>query len=41
MLVYHSSDLCFDAPDVNHSRDALDFGRGFYVTRIKEQAEIY
>ena len=41
MLVYHSSDQCFREPDVVHSRDALDFGRGFYVTRLREQAEKY
>lgn len=41
MLVYHSSDQCFQFPDVVHSRDALDFGKGFYVTRFKEQAEKY
>lgn len=41
MLVYHSSDQHFDSPDVNHSRDALDFGKGFYVTRLREQAEKY
>lgn len=39
MLVYHSSDRCFASPDVLHSRDALDFGKGFYVTRLKEQAD--
>lgn len=41
MLVYHTSDQCFDNPDVAHSRDALDFGKGFYVTRLREQAEKY
>lgn len=41
MLVYHSSDQCFVSPDVNHSREALDFGKGFYVTRLKEQAVKY
>ncbi len=41
MLVYHSSDQCFTNPDVAHSREALDFGKGFYVTRLKEQAEKY
>lgn len=41
MIVYHSSDQCFITPDVEHSRSALDFGKGFYVTRIKEQAEKY
>ena len=39
MLVCHSSDRCFASPDVLHSRDALDFGKGFYVTRLKEQAD--
>ncbi len=41
MLVYHSSDQCFEYPDVNHSREALDLGKGFYVTRLKEQADKY
>lgn len=41
MLVYHSSDQYFDSPDVLHSRDALDFGKGFYVTRLKGQADKY
>lgn len=41
MLVYHTSDQRFDAPDVLHSRDALDFGKGFYVTCLRDQAESY
>lgn len=41
MLVFHSSGECFTTPDVEHSRDALDFGKGFYVTRLKEQAVKY
>lgn len=41
MLVYHSSDKCFTTPDVMHSRNALDFGKGFYVTRLIVQAEKY
>ena len=41
MLVYHSSNQRFTAPDVLHSREALDFGKGFYVTRLMEQAEKY
>lgn len=41
MLVYHSSNQCFAKPDVLHSREALDFGKGFYVTRLQEQAEKY
>lgn len=41
MLVFHSSDQCFVSPDVNHSRNGLDFGKGFYVTRLRNQAEKY
>ena len=41
MLVYHSSDKSFTTPDVMLSRNALDFGKGFYVTRLKVQAEKY
>lgn len=41
MLVYHSSNECFISPDVEHSRDALDFGKGFYVTKLREQADKY
>lgn len=41
MLVYHSSDQCFVSPDIEHSREALDFGKGFYVTRLQDQAEKY
>jgi hypothetical protein len=41
MLVYHTSNQQFDRPDVNHSRDALDFGKGFYVTKLREQADKY
>lgn len=41
MLVYHASDQCFEYPDVLHSRNALDFGKGFYVTRLKDQADKY
>lgn len=38
MKVYHGSYLIVDNPHISFSRDALDFGKGFYVTRIKEQA---
>ena len=31
--------FCF--ADVLHSRNALDFGKGFYVTRLKDQADKY
>ena len=32
MRVYHASDCMVGSPDTEHSRDNLDFGRGFYVT---------
>lgn len=39
MIVYHGSDAIVDHPDVDHSYFNLDFGRGFYVTTVREQAE--
>ena len=39
MTVYHGSIITVDKPDVNHSYRPLDFGKGFYVTSIREQAE--
>ena len=39
MLVYHGSCEVVEKPDVMHSFRPLDFGKGFYVTTIKEQAE--
>ena len=41
MRLYHASTLCIDKPDVLHSRDKLDFGCGFYLTSIREQAIRY
>lgn len=41
MLIYHASDVIVEKPDTKHSRSNLDFGRGFYATIIKEQAERY
>ena len=38
MKLYHGSDVVVSAPDVNHSREKIDFGRGFYVTPVYEQA---
>ncbi|MGL4873877.1 MAG: DUF3990 domain-containing protein [Clostridium sp.] len=38
MLVYHGSYCIVEEPTVLFSRDALDFGKGFYVTNIEEQA---
>lgn len=39
MTVYHGSNMIVNHPDIKHSFRALDFGRGFYVTTVKEQAE--
>lgn len=39
MIVYHGSIECVKEPDVLHSYRPLDFGKGFYVTAVKEQAE--
>ena len=41
MRLYHASTLCIEKPDVVHSRDKLDFGRGFYLTTMREQAVRY
>lgn len=41
MNVYHTSYISVPKPDTEHSRDNLDFGRGFYVTHLREQAEKY
>lgn len=41
MKVYHSSYTVVDKPDTIHSREALDFGKGFYVTALREQALKY
>ncbi len=39
MIVYHGSTEVVEKPDVEHSYRLLDFGRGFYVTTVREQAE--
>ena len=39
MIVYHGSIITVDSPDVQHSYRPLDFGKGFYVTSVREQAE--
>lgn len=38
MILYHGSYLEIAEPDLLHSRPNVDFGRGFYVTPIYEQA---
>lgn len=39
MIVYHGSTVVVKKPDVLHSYRPLDFGKGFYVTTVREQAE--
>ena len=39
--LYHTSNVEIRTPDVAHSREHLDFGRGFYLTSLREQAEKY
>lgn len=39
MMVYHGSNIEIVTPDIIHSRKRLDFGKGFYVTSILQQAE--
>ena len=38
MNLYHGSYMEIKKPDLKHSRDNVDFGRGFYTTPIYEQA---
>lgn len=38
MMVYHGSTEIIKKPDILHSYRLLDFGQGFYVTTVKEQA---
>ena len=41
MKLYHSSNVIVESPDTLHSRNYLDFGRGFYLTSLYEQAVRY
>ena len=41
MKLYHSSNVVVESPDTLHSRNYLDFGRGFYLTTIYQQAVRY
>ena len=38
MILYHGSFLEIAQPNLVHSRPNVDFGRGFYVTPLYEQA---
>jgi len=39
MTLYHGSWLAVERPELSFSRANVDFGRGFYTTPYKEQAE--
>lgn len=41
MKLYHSSKLIVEHPEVSYSREFLDFGKGFYLTSIEDQAVSY
>lgn len=38
MILYHGSTLTITMPNIDLSRQKLDFGQGFYTTPIKQQA---
>jgi len=38
MIAYHGSSMKVEYPDVLHSYRPLDFGKGFYITTVEEQA---
>ena len=38
MILYHGSNLEIDVIDLNKCRPNKDFGKGFYLTDIPEQA---
>lgn len=39
MIVYHGSSQIIEAPDISFSKNYLDFGKDFYLTTFKKQAE--
>jgi hypothetical protein len=41
MKLYHTSNIGIPSPDTSHSRNHLDFGRGFYLTPLESQARSY
>lgn len=41
MILYHTSDQPIVHPDIKFSRAYLDFGKGFYTTPNRSQAEKY
>ena len=41
MTLYHASTLVVEHPDLLHARPNLDFGPGFYLTAMHDQAVRY
>lgn len=41
MILFHASPFIIEHPDIYHSRKHLDFGKGFYLTTMYEQARKY
>ena len=41
MILYHASTVAVEHPDLEHSRPNLDFGPGFYLTAMHDQAVRY
>ena len=39
LTLYHGSNLNFDTIDLSKSKDKRDFGKGFYTTTLRKQAE--
>ena len=39
MKLYHGTNIDFDSIDLNKCKPNKDFGKGFYLTDIKEQAK--
>jgi len=41
LTLYHGSNICFEYIDLSKSKNFRDFGRGFYLTTLKGQAEAW
>ena len=39
LILYHGSNQNFDTVDLSKSKDNRDFGKGFYTTTLRDQAE--
>ena len=40
MLLYHGTNISFDVIDLGKCKPNKDFGKGFYTTKYKDQAEL-